>query len=120
MQFFPIFVGAAGPLTPTIQKFSGRCFDFDIEWLGFNEDQTTFDMQVTAHVDGPYECSDTLWFANTEFDHFKHFHMPGIYPMTIKVKGDNMRTDLAFSGVKVFQFCSGIKAEFLSLWHTLE
>lgn len=68
-MFLPVYQGAAGPLTPNIAQFEGRCLDFAIEWLGFNDDQSTFDIQVVASNKKSLICEDTLFVANTEMDH---------------------------------------------------
>lgn len=46
--------------------------------------------------------------------------MPGTHDFTFDVTSDDMKVDLAFSGLKVFQFCDGVKTEFISLFHSLE
>lgn len=64
-------------------------------------------------------CSDTLWFANTEMDHLEIFFVPGTHILNFDVKDEDMMTDLDFSGLKVFQFCGGIRQELLSLWNSV-
>lgn len=119
-MFLPAYIGAAGPFTPTIEKFTGRCFDFTVEWLGFSDDFSTFDLQVVADNKSSLICEDTLWLANTEMDHIQVFARHGTYNYTFPVKSEEMKIDLGFSGLKVFQFCSGIKVELLSVLNTLE
>ena len=86
----PIYVGAAGPRSTTIETFTGRCFDFSIEWMGFSEDSSTFDWRVTASNKQSFACTDTLWFANTEMDRVELFVMPGVHDFTFDVTSEEM------------------------------
>jgi hypothetical protein len=64
-------------------------------------------------------CSDNLFLANTEIRHIESFYFGGDHKITINIP-DNGKEDLSYGGLNVYHFCSGVKDEIESLFHTLE
>lgn len=52
-------------------------------------------------------------------DHIKAFERTGVHVLNFKITSEEMRNDVAFSGIKVYLFCDGVKDEFVSIFHTL-
>jgi hypothetical protein len=116
-SFLPVYNGAVGPRTPSL-KFTGQCFDFDIEFA--KRDTNSFDLNVTASNKRSLLCKDVLFIANTEVDHILPIFRAGTHVLTIELKDTDMKEDVAFNGMQIFQFCNGLKDDFFSILHTAE
>ena len=115
--FLPVYVGASGPNFDSLE-FAGRCFDFRITYE--QKGEKSFDLVVETSNQREFLCQDTLLLANTEVDTLQVFKREGSHVLTFKIVSPEMMTDVAFSGIKVFQFCFGIREEFLSLLSTIK
>ena len=66
-------------------------------------------------------CKDFIFFANTEIRHFETFFFHGKHTFSFDLNGNpDAQIDFNFGGLKIFQFCSGIEDELMSVLHTLE
>ena len=115
-DFFPMYVGNISRKNQVL-NFTGRCFDFNIKYD--NETESSFDLVVTtSNKQGPL-CKDYIFFANTELRHIDLYATHGEHRITFQVPPE-AEVDFAYNGIQIFQFCSGIEDEAISLFHTLE
>ena len=78
---------------------------------------TTFD--VIVNLDNPKStfCHDNVFFANTEIFHLESFFRKGTHTLHFKMATPDAQADVAFNGINVFSFCSGILGEIESLYN---
>ena len=115
---FPRYGGYVSADHPTA-KFTGRCFDFDIEYVPTGEH--TFDINVFTSNPKDLLCKDYIFFGNSNIHHLDFYFFHGMHKFSFDITDDlNAQKDFAYNGMKIFQFCSGLKDEALSLFRFMK
>lgn len=115
-DFFPVYNGFINGSNPSVQ-FSGKCWDFDIQYQFI--DNYNFNLLVTTSNKGVGCLGDTLFFGNTEINHFESFYFEGPHTLAFTIPADGL-VDFSFGGLKVYHFCGGWIDTMTSVFHTLE
>lgn len=111
-----MYIGNISAKTPDL-TFTGRCFDFKVHYE--NRTESSFDIVVTTSQKKSLLCKDYIFFGNNELRHIDLYFEGGDHRITFQLPAEAI-VDFDFNGLQIFQFCSGIEEEAISLFHTLE
>lgn len=117
-EFLPVFIADLTENNPQTVSFEGRCYG-NVVMTFEKTSVTTFDVTVDLSEKKSMLCKDYFMFANTEIQHFEVFFRAGTHKLHFNMPTIESQKDVAFGGIKVFQFCEGVVGTLKSVIKTL-
>jgi len=122
LGFMPVLAGVVTESEPQVNNFKGQCFD-SISWEYEKVSDTKVNVIITTENPKSQSCQEYIMYGNTEFIHMEVYF--GVFAGThtigpFEFTGDDALADLAFGGIKMFQFCDTIQNAAASLVSTLK
>jgi hypothetical protein len=122
LAWAPVLAGAVTKDAPQLNNYKGQCFDsISWEYTQVSDTQVT----VTINTENPKSqtCQEYIMYGNTEFMHMEVYF--GVFAGThtigpFEFTSNDAQADLAFGGIKIFEFCDSLENAATSFVNTLK